>query len=43
VVYRAHDTLLDHAVAVKALSDSSLGSEGRAMTLEQAIEYLEGD
>ena len=33
VVYRAHDTLLDRAVAVKVLNDSGLGSEGRARLL----------
>ncbi len=29
VVYRAHDTLLDRAVAVKVLNDSGLNVEGR--------------
>jgi len=32
VVYRAHDTLLDRPVAVKVLSASGLGAEGRALT-----------
>jgi hypothetical protein len=36
VVYRAHDTLLDRAVAVKLLSDSKLGSEGHARLLREA-------
>ena len=36
VVYRAHDTLLDRAVAVKGLSDSGLGTEGRARLLREA-------
>jgi class 3 adenylate cyclase/tetratricopeptide (TPR) repeat protein len=36
VVYRAHDTLLDRAVAVKVLSDPSLGTEGRARLLREA-------
>ncbi len=36
VVYRAHDTLLERAVAVKVLSESSLGSEGRARLLREA-------
>src|SRR5574341_1279199 len=36
VVYRAHDTLLDRAVAVKVRSDSGLGTEGRARLLREA-------
>ncbi len=36
VVYRAHDTLLDRAVAVKVLSEASLGNEGRARLLREA-------
>ncbi len=36
VVYRAHDTLLDRDVAVKVLSDSGLGAEGRARLLREA-------
>jgi class 3 adenylate cyclase len=44
VVYRAHDTLLDRAVAVKVLShvlsevegDAGLGTEGRARLLREA-------
>jgi len=36
VVYRAHDTLLDRAVAVKLLTDSGLGTEGRARLLREA-------
>lgn len=36
VVYRAHDTLLDRPVAVKLLSASGLGSEGRARLLQEA-------
>jgi len=36
VVYRAHDTLLDRPVAVKVLSDSGLGTEGRARLLREA-------
>jgi predicted Ser/Thr protein kinase len=35
-VYRAHDTLLDRAVAAKVLSDSRLGTEGRARLLREA-------
>ena len=33
IVYRAHDTLLGRAVAVKVLSGSGLGTEGRAHEL----------
>lgn len=36
VVYRAHDTLLDRDVAVKALSDANLSAEGRARLLREA-------
>ena len=36
VVYRAHDTLLDRAVAVKVLSNAGLGTEGRARLLHEA-------
>jgi class 3 adenylate cyclase/tetratricopeptide (TPR) repeat protein len=36
VVYRAYDALLDRAVAVKVLSDSGLGTEGRARLLREA-------
>ena len=36
VVYRAHDTVLDRAVAVKVLSESGLGTEGRARLLREA-------
>jgi tetratricopeptide (TPR) repeat protein len=36
VVYRARDTLLDRDVAVKVLSDSRLGTEGRARLLHEA-------
>ena len=36
VVYRAYDTLLGRAVAVKVLSDTWLGSEGRARLLHEA-------
>lgn len=36
IVYRAHDTLLDRAVAVKLLTDSGLGTEGRARLLREA-------
>jgi serine/threonine protein kinase len=35
-VYRAHDTLLDRAVAVKVLNDAGLGTEGRARLLREA-------
>lgn len=35
-VYRAYDTLLDRAVAVKVLSDPRLGTEGRARLLREA-------
>ena len=35
-VYRAHDTLLDRDVAVKVLSDTGLGTEGRARLLREA-------
>jgi serine/threonine protein kinase len=34
VVYRAHDTLLDRPVAVKVLSASGFGTEGRALLFE---------
>jgi tetratricopeptide (TPR) repeat protein len=36
VVYRAHDTLLDRDVAVKVLSSTGLGTEGRARLLREA-------
>jgi serine/threonine protein kinase len=36
VVYRAHDRLLDRAVAVKLLSETRLGTEGRARLLHEA-------
>jgi serine/threonine protein kinase len=36
VVYRAHDTLLDRPVAVKVLSATELGTEGRARLLREA-------
>lgn len=36
VVYRAHDLLLDRDVAVKLLSQTNLGSEGRARLLREA-------
>ena len=35
-VYRAHDTLLDRDVAVKVLSTSGLGTEGRTRLLREA-------
>ena len=35
-VYRAHDLLLDRDVAVKVLSESGLGTEGRARLLREA-------
>jgi predicted ATPase len=36
VVYRAHDTLLGRDVAVKVLSATALGTEGRAQLLREA-------
>ena len=36
VVYRAHDSLLDRAIAVKVLSDSALDAEGRRRFLREA-------
>src|SRR5262245_49314680 len=36
VVYRAHDLLLDRDVAVKLLSQTNLGTEGRARLLREA-------
>ena len=33
VVYRAHDSVLDPDVAVKILTQSGLGTEGRAVNL----------
>lgn len=36
VIYRAHDTLLDRAVAVKVLSESKLGAHGRTRLLNEA-------
>ena len=36
VVYSAHDTLLDRAVAVKVVSKASLGTEGRARLMNEA-------
>ncbi|UCF25283.1 MAG: protein kinase, partial [Ralstonia sp.] len=36
IVYRAHDTLLDRDVAVKVLSHSGLGTEGRTRLLREA-------
>lgn len=35
-VYRAHDSLLDRPVAVKVLSSTTLGTEGRARLLREA-------
>jgi non-specific serine/threonine protein kinase len=35
-VYRAHDTLLDRDVAIKVLTDPSLGATGRARLLSEA-------
>jgi ABC-type oligopeptide transport system substrate-binding subunit/serine/threonine protein kinase/class 3 adenylate cyclase len=35
-VYRAEDTMLDRPVAIKVLSSSALGSEGRARLLREA-------
>ncbi len=35
-VYRAHDTLLDREVAVKVMSDPTLGSPGKARLLAEA-------
>ncbi len=35
-VYRAHDMVLDRAVAVKVLTNTGLGSEGRARLLHEA-------
>ena len=35
-VYRAHDTLLDRDVAVKLLTESDLGTEGRERMLREA-------
>lgn len=36
IVYRAHDTLLKRDVALKVLSKSGLGTEGRARLLHEA-------
>ena len=36
VVYRAYDNLLDRKVAIKFLTESSLGSQGRAKLLHEA-------
>jgi ABC-type oligopeptide transport system substrate-binding subunit/predicted Ser/Thr protein kinase len=36
VVYRAHDTLLGRAVAVKVVSKTTLGTEGRARLMHEA-------
>ena len=36
MVYRAHDTVLDRPVAVKVLTDPSLGEDGRAHLLREA-------
>ena len=36
VVYRGHDVLLDRDVAVKVLSATGLGTEGRARLLHEA-------
>jgi non-specific serine/threonine protein kinase len=36
VVYRAHDLLLERAVAVKRVNDARLGTEGRAQLLREA-------
>jgi tetratricopeptide (TPR) repeat protein len=36
VVYRAHDTLLDRAVAIKVLSETGVGIDGRARLLREA-------
>ena len=39
IVYRAQDTLLERAVAVKMLWASNLGSQGRARLLREASSY----
>ena len=36
IVYRAHDTLLNRPVAVKVVSNTALGTEGRARLLREA-------
>ena len=36
VVYGAHDTLLDRAVAIKVLSETGVGTQGRARLLREA-------
>ena len=36
VVYRAHDTLLERDVAIKVLSNTGLGTQGRARLLHEA-------
>lgn len=36
VVYRAHDMLLDRMVAIKVLSETGVGTEGRARLLREA-------
>ena len=40
-VYRAHDTLLDRDVAVKVLSATKLGTEGRARLLRRLLLHAE--
>ncbi|HEX7973970.1 MAG TPA: protein kinase, partial [Anaerolineales bacterium] len=36
LIYRAYDTLLDRPVAVKAVDNSGLGTEGRSRLLNEA-------
>ena len=36
IVYRAYDTLLEREVAVKILSASNLGTEGRSRLIQEA-------
>ena len=36
VIYRAHDTVLDRDVAIKLLSPSVLGTQGKARLLHEA-------
>ena len=36
IVYRAHDSILERDVAIKVLSSTGLGTEGRARLLREA-------